>query len=345
MSAAVADISGMLDLVGHGQKHSRLFHFLKEHHDAIIAKQEACGDTMDWRALCPWFAENGLTNIQGEVPSVGCARLTWYRVRRAIAALRARHAQAVEQAEAEKLRRKAERAAAAKAAQVMVRAPLPSPVTHYRTAEEIRLARTETLSPSAIESSRRSTHPKYAPEILAACASPTYPTPAEPAAPRIDDVTSVSPDAVSDAPDRPDWLDPTIPGTFLRSDNLPEPGTVWKKSFGGNHVVCALGLFRMTPKELCRRWPAFLGSDNWHDVRKFASGVENGTLRVKEGDLCPATKAPWKKGADIPGYRSKLDFRTELEWEKYVRDEIMGRCKSQQEMTQRELTITLFWGR
>ncbi|WP_161630805.1 hypothetical protein, partial [Asaia sp. SF2.1] len=185
MSAAVADISGMLDLVGHGQKHSRLFHFLKEHHDAIIAKQEACGDPMDWRALCPWFAENGLTNIQGEVPSVGCARLTWYRVRRAIGALRDRHAQAVERAEAEKMRRKAEKAAAAQAMRTPAREPLPSPVQHYRTAEEIRLSRPEASRHIPLDDPYRGGRPQYAPEILAACAPPAYPMHEPSATPRI----------------------------------------------------------------------------------------------------------------------------------------------------------------
>ena len=89
MSATTApDIGQFLDLVGGAWEHSALFRFLREHHDAILERQN--GERMNWRALCAYFGQCGLTNVKGEAPSISCARKTWYRVRRSFSLLRAR---------------------------------------------------------------------------------------------------------------------------------------------------------------------------------------------------------------------------------------------------------------
>jgi len=107
MSAATANIDDMLDLVGGAWQHSELFRFMREHHDAIAAK--AAGARMNWRRLCDYFGQTGLTNLNGEAPTISCARQTWYRVRKGIAALRARLEEEAEQKARERLRRKHER--------------------------------------------------------------------------------------------------------------------------------------------------------------------------------------------------------------------------------------------
>lgn len=85
MSGCMApDINSMLSLVGGGVGHSPLFSFLRLHHDSIVAK--AAGDRMNWEKLCQWFAQAGLTNVHGEIPTKDCARKTWYRVRKTISA-------------------------------------------------------------------------------------------------------------------------------------------------------------------------------------------------------------------------------------------------------------------
>ncbi len=48
------------------------------------------GRQLNWGALCSWFKEVGLTNATGAVPSVHCAKMTWYRVGKSLAARQAR---------------------------------------------------------------------------------------------------------------------------------------------------------------------------------------------------------------------------------------------------------------
>ncbi|MBB2169970.1 hypothetical protein HLH36_16730 [Gluconacetobacter aggeris] len=35
---------------------------------------------MNWGALCQWFEEQGLTNSNGEIANIRCAKMIWFRV-------------------------------------------------------------------------------------------------------------------------------------------------------------------------------------------------------------------------------------------------------------------------
>jgi hypothetical protein len=71
--------------------------WMEAHRDELLKTLD--GRRMNWRALCAWFAEVGLTNAKGEAPSVGCAKLLWNRVGKTLEARRQRHAVAAAAAE------------------------------------------------------------------------------------------------------------------------------------------------------------------------------------------------------------------------------------------------------
>jgi hypothetical protein len=67
---------------------SPLFHWLYEHHDELLAR--APSGRISWKHLCGLMAAAGLTDLRGQAPTPALAKLTWQRVRRAVAAARAR---------------------------------------------------------------------------------------------------------------------------------------------------------------------------------------------------------------------------------------------------------------
>ena len=69
---------------------SPLFWWLLEHHDEIA--DAASGRRMQWATLCARFAEAGLTDTTGKPATPNTAKVTWQRVRRAVAQQRARRA-------------------------------------------------------------------------------------------------------------------------------------------------------------------------------------------------------------------------------------------------------------
>lgn len=44
------------------------------------------GRRLNWQALCTWFKDVGLTNADGQAPTVRCAKMTWYRAGKTLAA-------------------------------------------------------------------------------------------------------------------------------------------------------------------------------------------------------------------------------------------------------------------
>mgnify|MGYP004705179395 CR=1 FL=1 len=44
------------------------------------------GRRLNWQALCAWFKDVGLTNADGQAPTVRCAKMTWYRAGKTLAA-------------------------------------------------------------------------------------------------------------------------------------------------------------------------------------------------------------------------------------------------------------------
>ncbi|MFT8372138.1 MAG: hypothetical protein ABF641_14010 [Acetobacter sp.] len=52
--------------------------WMEQHRDELLAHLD--GRRINWRALCEWFTSAGLTNANGDVPTIRCAQLTWHRV-------------------------------------------------------------------------------------------------------------------------------------------------------------------------------------------------------------------------------------------------------------------------
>lgn len=69
---------------------SPLFWWLVEHYDEIARAAE--GRRLQWSSLCARFAEAGLTDLTGKPPSANTAKVTWQRVKRAVAKSRQRQA-------------------------------------------------------------------------------------------------------------------------------------------------------------------------------------------------------------------------------------------------------------
>ena len=73
--------------VEQSSERSPLFYWMLDQHDALIAG--AKGRKMRWSELCITFERLGLTNQHGERANELTARITWYRVRKEFARLRA----------------------------------------------------------------------------------------------------------------------------------------------------------------------------------------------------------------------------------------------------------------
>ena len=89
--------------------HSRLFLWMRAHHDDLAA--EFAANPPNWQQLAQVFRDQGLTDRTDKAPSPAIARLTWYRVRQAVARTKA----------------EAKRNPTAAVAPIMVTTPLPSP--------------------------------------------------------------------------------------------------------------------------------------------------------------------------------------------------------------------------
>ena len=79
-----------------GGKRSPLYRWMRKHHDRLIAEFDEHGT--NWRELVKGFAEIGLTDRNGRPPTLRGAQQTWYRVRRDVAADRARKSRDPQQA-------------------------------------------------------------------------------------------------------------------------------------------------------------------------------------------------------------------------------------------------------
>jgi hypothetical protein len=63
--------------------HSPLFLWMRAHHDDLTA--EFAANPPNWQQLAQVFSDQGLTDRTGKASSPAIARLTWYRVRQAVA--------------------------------------------------------------------------------------------------------------------------------------------------------------------------------------------------------------------------------------------------------------------
>ena len=78
MSAASIGIGGALAALDGAAGAMSMRAWMELHHDELLAHQD--GRQINWKALCAWFTSAGLVNTKGEVPTITCAKKTWYRV-------------------------------------------------------------------------------------------------------------------------------------------------------------------------------------------------------------------------------------------------------------------------
>ncbi|MFT8355532.1 MAG: hypothetical protein ABF617_13205 [Gluconobacter japonicus] len=97
MTAASIGIEGALGALERASGATSLRVWMEAHRDELLSALD--GRRLNWKALCAWFTEVGLTNAKGEAPSVGCAKLLWNRVGKTLEARRHRHADAASAAE------------------------------------------------------------------------------------------------------------------------------------------------------------------------------------------------------------------------------------------------------
>jgi hypothetical protein len=115
MLAASIGIEGALEALDGAAGVASVRAWMERHREALLAHQD--GRRINWRALCDWFASVGLLNGKGQVPTIRCAQLTWYRVGKWLERRKARTAER----QAEALRLEAERESEKTAIQAEIR--------------------------------------------------------------------------------------------------------------------------------------------------------------------------------------------------------------------------------
>ena len=85
-----AELQRIAELAKAGAGRSPLYRWLRTRHDAFAALLEETRP--NWRTLAEGFAELGITTADGKPIAAAAARHAWWRVRRDVAAARARRA-------------------------------------------------------------------------------------------------------------------------------------------------------------------------------------------------------------------------------------------------------------
>jgi hypothetical protein len=67
-----------------------LSRWMRDNHDALLARIGGEGSRRDWTALAQVFANSGLRDRSGNAPTPEIARAAWWRARKAVEAARAR---------------------------------------------------------------------------------------------------------------------------------------------------------------------------------------------------------------------------------------------------------------
>ncbi|RBP13096.1 hypothetical protein DFR50_11265 [Roseiarcus fermentans] len=80
MKNPTATTKAVLDEIARPKTRSSLFWWLLDHYDAVVHSAE--GRRHDWKGLCATFADQGLTDRDGEPATMHTARMTWWRVRK-----------------------------------------------------------------------------------------------------------------------------------------------------------------------------------------------------------------------------------------------------------------------
>jgi hypothetical protein len=93
MQTHIPDAEAILAKIERPYERSPLFEWLFAHHDEVITA--AAGRRLEWSELCDLFAKEGLTDAHGKQVNARTARMTWWRVRKEHARIKAnrrRHA-------------------------------------------------------------------------------------------------------------------------------------------------------------------------------------------------------------------------------------------------------------
>ena len=85
-----AELQRIAELAKAGAGRTPLYRWLRTRHDAFAALLEETRP--NWRTLAEGFAELGITTADGKPIAAAAARHVWWRVRRDVAAARARRA-------------------------------------------------------------------------------------------------------------------------------------------------------------------------------------------------------------------------------------------------------------
>jgi hypothetical protein len=100
MAAADIGIEGAMEALQRAAGEMSLRVWMETHRDELLRTWS--GRRLNWKALCEWFQSVGLTNANGEVATIQCAKKLWQRVGKYIAAREERAELARIEAEAQR---------------------------------------------------------------------------------------------------------------------------------------------------------------------------------------------------------------------------------------------------
>lgn len=118
MAAAGIGIEGAMEALQRAAGEMSLRVWMETYRDELLRAWS--GRRLNWKALCEWFQSVGLTNANGEVATIQCAKKLWQRVGKHLAAREAQEKARAEAAEAAAAER-AQRLAAAREADAALR--------------------------------------------------------------------------------------------------------------------------------------------------------------------------------------------------------------------------------
>ncbi|HXE55586.1 MAG TPA: hypothetical protein VN541_21360 [Tepidisphaeraceae bacterium] len=89
MAKEEIDVLAMIDAANPIESRASLSRWMRQNHDALLARFDAARP--DWTALAKVFADAGLRDRSGKPASPATVRAAWGRVRKAVAASRAKN--------------------------------------------------------------------------------------------------------------------------------------------------------------------------------------------------------------------------------------------------------------
>lgn len=87
MTQRKRDTRAILRTIAQSEQRSTLFRWMVEHHDELV--EASSQDRIHWASFCAEASKRGLTDTQGNPPTMATARKTWTRARNAVREARA----------------------------------------------------------------------------------------------------------------------------------------------------------------------------------------------------------------------------------------------------------------